>query len=120
MRPPAKSSLVTLWTGVLLPPVAWMADFLARYALVRFMNQRRVVAPARLVTVLAIVASLVGALLCWRERRRWLTARPPANGDRARVRATLAAWGLGLAPFFLLLILAEAYPTLPLDPGEAD
>ena len=54
------------------------------------------------------VMLLVGAALCWRAHREASHEAP----------ATLARWGLALAAFFLLLILAQAFPTLQLGPRE--
>jgi hypothetical protein len=113
-------ALVQAWVGVLLPPLAWIADFLARYWLVRWtaVHDRRW--PPRLSTVAAAAAVLIGAAICRRARR---AAQSPAAlraaGEASAQRiATLAGWGLALAAFFLLLILAEGFPTLVLGARE--
>jgi hypothetical protein len=101
------SPLARAWVGVLLPPISWLADFLVRYTVVRFANIHDLRWPMTVSTIAAIGLLLLGVGLCWRARRQ----APPSA-------ATLANWGLGLAAFFLLLILAQAFPTLVLSPRE--
>ena len=101
-------ALARLWIGVLLPPAAWLADFMIRYFVIRFANIHDRRWPMTLATGLGLVLLLAGAALCWREHRE-------AKRD---AHATLALWGLGLAAFFFLLIVAQAFPTLVLSPRE--
>jgi hypothetical protein len=105
---PPDRGLIRLWVGVLLPPVSWVADFMIRYMAIRFANIHDRRWPMVTSTALAIVMVLVGGALCWRARRQ----------DKREGAVTLAGWGLGLAAFFLLLILAQAFPTLILRPRE--
>ena len=102
------SILAQSWLGALLAPIGWIADFLVRYMVVRFANIQDRRWPMSLSTAMGTVMVLLGALICWRIRRRG------APGEAA----TIAGWGLGLAGFFLLLILAQAFPTLLLGPRE--
>jgi hypothetical protein len=91
--------------------------------LMRYANLHRLRWPLALITVLSIAALSWGSWLCWSA---WREARAAGTGpssqraprDHPRDRATLAAWGMALAAYFLLLILAQAYPTFALDPGE--
>jgi hypothetical protein len=105
-------ALVRLWVGVLLAPASWMADFMVRYLSVRYANIHDRRWPMVTSTAVAVVLLLFGAGLCWHQRQR---AARDASSDAAR---TLATWGLGLAAFFLLLILAQAFPTLVLRARE--
>lgn len=104
----ADRSPLRLWIGVLLPPIGWMSDFLVRYFVIRFANIHDRRWPMTLATAGGLVLLLAGAALCWRALR----------GANREAPATLARWGLGLAAFFLLLILAQAFPTLELGPRE--
>jgi hypothetical protein len=101
-------ALVRVWIGVLLAPISWAADFMTRYLAIRYANIHDRRWPMTVSTVAAVLLLLVGAALCGRERRR-------AQADTMK---TLATWGLGLAVFFLLLILAQAFPTLVLRARE--
>jgi hypothetical protein len=101
-------ALARVWIGVLLPPVGWLSDFMIRYFVIRFANIHDRRWPMMLATAAGLLLLFVGAGLCWRAHRE---AKREASG-------TLALWGLALAPFFLLLILAQAFPTLILSPRE--
>ena len=101
--------LVRLWIGVLLAPVSWVADFIIRYFAVRYASIHDQHWPFVLSTAGGLILLAVGATLCWRARR---------DAGDAGTRRTLAAWGLGLALFFFLLILGEAFPNLILSPAE--
>ena len=101
-------ALARLWLGVLLPPIAWMADFMIRYFAIRFANIHDRRWPMAASTLGGVALLLVGAALARHAQRE-------AKDDAA---ATLARWGLGFAAFFLLLILAQAFPTLVLRPRE--
>jgi hypothetical protein len=101
-------ALVRVWIGVLLAPLSWMGDFMVRYFSIRYANIHDRRWPMMTSTVVAVVLLLVGAAICWRARRE-----AKADGP-----ATLATWGIGLAAFFLLLILAQALPTLVLRARE--
>jgi hypothetical protein len=107
MRP--DRALVRLWVGVLLPPVGWMADFMSRYFAIRFANLHDQRWPMAVSTAASLLLVLLGAGLCWQARRQ---------AKASDTRRTLASWGLGLAAFFLLLILAQAYPALVLRARE--
>jgi hypothetical protein len=110
---------VRLWAGLLLPPLAWVADLMGRYALVRLASARRIVWPMHVMTAGALVLLGAGAWLCWSERRRFARERTAAPLDGSAA-PTVAVWGLALAPFFLLMILAEAVPSFGLGPAEVE
>lgn len=101
-------ALARVWIGVLLPPIGWASDFLIRYFVIRFANIHDRRWPMALATVAGLALLGAGAALSWRAHREAGREAP----------ATLARWGLGLAAFFLLLILAQAFPTLVLGPRE--
>lgn len=103
-----EGALARVWIGVLLAPASWAADFMVRYFAIRYANIHDRRWPMAASTIVALLPLIVGAALCWRERRR-------AKADTIE---TLANWGLALAVFFLLLILAQAFPTLVLRARE--
>jgi hypothetical protein len=118
--PPARSpGLVAGWVGALLPPVAWLGDFLLRYFVVRWTNIHDRRWPAQVSAAIAVLLVLVGAGLSLRARHAARSAstsgNPPGAGSTV---ATLSSWGLALAAYFLLLVLAETYPTFILSARE--
>ena len=113
-----------LWLGVLLPPASWIVELLARYMATRWSHYHAMVWPLRLVTLLCLAALSAGALICWRTLKEARASSgnaagaPPPTAQQRHDRATLAGWGLWLAAFFLLLILAQAYPVFVINVGE--
>jgi hypothetical protein len=106
--------------GVLLSPAAWIADFLSRYMLIRFVNVHGQRWPLHMCTVISAILVALGAMLCWRacvRPRAGSTAQHHETSSPESVVA-LARWGLALAAFFLLLILAQAYPAFVLNVQE--
>ena len=120
--PRPSPSLVRVWAGVLLAPAAWALDFLARTMFGRFASVHDVRWPLRAMTAVSVALLLLGAWLCWRERRRETRDGdgdgPDGEATARKTRAALAAWGLALAAFFLLLVLAQAYPAFVLSARE--
>jgi hypothetical protein len=106
-RPPA--ILVRTWIGVALPPAGWIADFLVRYSVMRFVSTHGTRWPLHLCTAVGLLCVAGGAALSL------ATLRSPAPSPELR---TVARWGLALAAFFLLLVAAEAFPVLVLAPHE--
>jgi hypothetical protein len=119
--PAPDRSLVRLWAGVLLPPLGWVADLLSRYLLVRWVNVHDVRWPLHLATAICQALVAAGALLSWRTLaagRRLRRVENPIAETARDARVTMGLWGLGLALFFLLLILAQAFPSFVLSPRE--
>jgi hypothetical protein len=100
--------LIRVWIGVLLPPAAWAIDFMIRTLSVRFVNVHQRRWPLHASTALALAGIAVGVWLCLQARRE--------RGSSSTTE--LATWGLALAAFFLLLLLAQAFPTFVLAPRE--
>lgn len=103
-EPVARPSSVALWTGVLLPPVAWAVDLTVRYALVPYICNHKTEWMLVAVTIVALIAALYGGASAWRGRKR-------AMSDAMRVRFMSIA-GLFLSVFFAIVILANAVPHL--------
>lgn len=109
------SALVRLWIGVLLAPAGWLSDFMVRYLVIRYANIHDRRWPMLVSTAGGLALVLTGAWLCWRARAAAEVHAPAASDQHV---AHLAVWGLALAVYFLVLILAQATPTLVLGPSE--
>jgi hypothetical protein len=120
LAPPRDPGRTRLLVGLLAPPLAWIIDLGALIMLTRTNSARQITWPVYLVTAAALALTALGGLVCWRAcqitdagRRR---PRSAALSQEATI--TLASWGLALAVFFALLIVAQAYPSLVLTPTE--
>jgi hypothetical protein len=114
------SLLVRVWVGVLLSPAAWIADLLSRYMLIRFVNVHSQRWPLHVCTVISAILLSLGATLCWRAGVRPRAGSAAQHHDAASPESVvaLARWGLALAAFFLLLIVAQAFPAFVLNVQE--
>jgi hypothetical protein len=105
----AGRSLKAAWLGAALCPLGWIADLLVRYGVMRYASTHGVRWPLILSSTGGVAMIAAGAGLCLATLRR---AAPRPDVD------TIARWGLLLAAFFFLLVMAEAYPVLVLGPNE--
>jgi hypothetical protein len=132
-----KQTAAETWVGLLLPATSWVAHHLSRYLLVRFTSSHGMRWPLHLSTGTCLAGVALGAWFCarrlWQERARAAatskedrfvpdgeSTEGDGDGDtpeRSR-GVTLAGWGLALAAYFFLLILAQAYPVFVLSPQE--
>lgn len=119
--PAPDRGLSRLWAGVLLPPLGWVADLLSRYLMLRWVNVHDVRWPLHLATAVCFAVVALGGLLSWRTLaagRRIRRADNPMAETARDGRVTMGLWGMGLALFFLLLILAQVFPSFVLSPRE--
>jgi hypothetical protein len=119
---PARAELprpARLWLAVLGSPIAWATDLTLRYGLIRTVSATSRTYLLVVVSAVTLAAVITCAVICHGERRR---ARADGgdgdDGEPARSRRTLATWGLALAAFSGLLILAQAFPDLMLGPRD--
>jgi hypothetical protein len=116
-----------LWIGTLVPPIAFLADLLARYTLVGPTCEAKDKLVLHLVTAAAFLVCAVPALLAWRAWRRMQAGEGERGGEggpavwrspalsRSHFLALAAA---GLGAFCALAILANAVPGLVLGPCQ--
>jgi hypothetical protein len=107
-----------LWTGLLLAPVAFLANLEIGYALVPAACTARSTLPLHLVNAASLALALVGGLIAWRS---WNTVgRVWPNGEAGPIGRSrfLAALGVLLAAQFALVILAQWLAVFLLDPCQ--
>lgn len=103
-----------LWLGFLIPPGAWLAELGLSYAMVPFRHGGGSLAGRLLVALVTLAAAAGGALLSLRNLRR-LGERAAAHAPGRRLLAEL---GLAGGLFFALVIAAQGFPNLVLEPWE--
>jgi uncharacterized membrane protein YidH (DUF202 family) len=107
-----------LWGGLLIAPVAFLANLEIAYALVSTACGSRTTLPLHLVNAASLVLALVGGLMAWRTwnevGRAWPDGEPGPIG-RSRF---LASVGLMLTGICVLVILAQWTAVFLLDPCQ--
>ena len=109
----SSEGMTALWAGLLAGPLAWAADLLSSYALVKWTCGHQHTTVLHLITVGALVLTAGGAFSAWRALDD--VSRAPATDasiDRARFMAALGLLSSGL---FALVIIATAVPKWVLD-----
>jgi hypothetical protein len=104
-----------LWAGILAGPIAFAADLLVRYALVKWSCGTAHTAVLTVSTVTSLVAIACGAALA----RRSLVMTPPdatTDGGQPIDRAKfMAIVGQTFSALFALVVTATAFPQWVLD-----
>jgi hypothetical protein len=109
--------VMSLWAGVLLPPLIFLIDLQAAYALVPPachaggpLNW-----PLHLVQLVSIAACIGLGVLAWSHVRT--TGSPPDDGGSILSRSRFLAWcGVSTSVFVVLLLVAQWVPTFVLGP----
>lgn len=103
-------SLLALWTGMLGGPLIWLIVLEFNYAWAPAACRTSDKSGLVIGTTLALVLSLIAALIAWRS---WHAAGPvvtTAAGDPLTRGRFMALAGLGLSALMTLLILASFLP----------
>jgi hypothetical protein len=115
---PDARHLQALWAGLLLPPVAFLANLEIAYALVPAACASRDPLPLHLVNAVWLVVAIVGGLIAWRTwdavGRRWPDGEDAPVG-RSRFLAGIAVLLSGLC---VLVIVAQWIAVFLLDPCQ--
>jgi hypothetical protein len=117
-RFPPERALLTLWIGVLLPPVAWFLSQQISYALVPWAcaTGRQFVLP--LVTLAMLLPATISGAMAWRSWRRTGSSRPDEAGSVQAHSRFMALAGLLMSGMFVLAILAQSVPSFVLSACE--
>jgi hypothetical protein len=100
------------WAGVLLPPVAWLADLSISDALVGescVRGSRALLHGATAAALAGAIAGIAISLATWRGTRE-------DASERGRAERFLGIGGVALGALFVVVILAGELPKLMLGP----
>lgn len=112
-------ALLAQWTGLLAGPVAWLLQLQVAYTLIPWActhDQQGI--SLHVVTLVALLLSVAGAFVSWREWQRAGRELPgPAGGPIPRSRF-MAVMGLATSAFFFLVILMQGLASFILHPCQ--
>lgn len=115
---PDAGHITALWTGLLLAPVAVLANIEIAYALVPGACASRSVVSLHLVHAATMLLVLGGGLTAWRCWREVGLGWADGPGDRVARTRFLAGLGVLVSALSVLLILAQWIPVMILDPCQ--
>ena len=112
----ANATIGELWAGVLVGPFAALTQLQVNYALVLWSCSHRSNWPLHLVSVLALLFTIVAGLLSFRIWQR-VTANEDDAGPMARSRL-MSGVGILISVLMALLIIAQWVPVFIHDPCQ--
>ena len=117
-RIPDVRHIGALWIGLLLPPIAVLADLTIAYALVPRACATRNTLPIHLAHAGGLLLVLGGGLAAWRTWRMLGGGWPESEGGREARSRFLAGMGVLFSGLCGLLVLAFWIAVLLLDPCQ--
>jgi hypothetical protein len=110
--------LLTLWVGVLLPPVAWFLSQQISYVLVPWACATGRQFALLLVDLAMILLAGTGGVMAWRSWQRTSQDHGDEAGSMLLRSRFIALAGLLSSGIFVLAILAQAMPSFILSACE--
>ena len=101
-----------LWTGLLLPPLAWSADLETVYLFSDYACEYHNFLPNHIASGVFLLISLIGGLIAWNNWLRSGAIWPNGSSGVVASSRFLSALGLLSAALFSTLILAQWLPTI--------
>ena len=115
---PDAREIAALWTGLLLPPAAFLLNLEVAYALVPVACSSGATLPVHLVHLGCLILALVGGVFarrCWRATGSTWSGEEGGRLGRSRFMAGL---GLLVSALFALVIVAQWIPSFLLSPCQ--
>jgi hypothetical protein len=115
---PDRRRLAVLWTGVLLAPLAFLANLEVAYALVTASCDRGDHLLLHLTHLASLLLVLGGAWAAWSTWRAESAEEPGQGGGAVGRTRFMAGLGLLLSAMFALVIVAQWIPGFLLSPCQ--
>jgi len=115
---PDAQVLRAIWTGVLLPPLAFLFNLEVAYALVPTACSSRNLLLVHLVHLMSLLLSLFGGFTALRYWRLSGATWPGGAGGRLSRTQFMSGLGMLLALLFATVIVAQWIPSFILDPCQ--
>jgi hypothetical protein len=115
---PDAREIAALWTGLLLPPAAFLLNLEVAYALVPVACSSGATLPVHLVHLGCLILALVGGVFAWRCWRATGSTWSGEEGGRLGRSRFMAGLGLLVSALFALVIVAQWIPSFLLSPCQ--
>jgi hypothetical protein len=115
---PDKGIIRALWTGVLLPPVAFLLNLELAYALVPVACGARTVVLVHVVHLVSLALAVFAGVVAWRTWQKSGATWPEGEGGRLSRTQFMAGLGILMGLMFAVVILAQWIPSFILDPCQ--
>ena len=115
---PDAGEIQALWTGVLLPPIAFLINLEVAYALVPKACASRSTLVLHLVHAICFGLVIVGGLVAWRCWRVAGAVWPGEGGGALSRSRFIAGIGVLISGFVALAIVADWIPSIMLNPCQ--
>jgi protein-S-isoprenylcysteine O-methyltransferase Ste14 len=113
-----KRSLLTLWAGVLLAPLAFLSSLQANYTLTQKLCPGGRTLLLHVVTIFFMLIAAGGGLIAWRTWQRAGKEWPDESEDQRTRNRFLAIVGLMTSALSFLIIVAQWIPQFIFNPCQ--
>jgi hypothetical protein len=117
-RSDGKRSLLALWAGVLLAPLAFLSNLQVNYTLTQQLCPGGRTILLHIVTIIFMLIAAGGSLIAWRTWQRAGKEWPDESGDNRTRNRFLALVGLMLSALSFLIIFAQWIPQFIFNPCQ--
>lgn len=111
-------SLVWLWAGLLVAPMAFLFNLQANYTLTQKLCPEERISLLHIVTLIFLLMAALGGLIAWRSWKRAGSIWPDESEERIVRNRFMAIVGLMISALCLLGIIAQWIPQLIFSPCQ--
>ena len=105
-----------LWLGLLTAPLVFLLHLEVNYALVTQLCQSTHKIAISLVTLAALLVSVVGGLIAWRNWQEAGRKLPGEGGGIIEPSRLMSAVGVFISLLFIVILIAQLIPQFIFDP----
>lgn len=115
-RVPQNGRSLSLWVGVIGAPMVWATQLQAGYTISQFVCGNGMSLWSHVVTLVAMILTIVAAVLCWREwKRLGAGSTEETEGGPVPREWFLSVLGFALSCLMTLVILLQGAASFFLD-----
>jgi hypothetical protein len=114
----SQGSLLSLWAGVLLAPLAFLSALQANYTLTQKLCPGGRMSLLHLATLLFLLITATGILIAWRNWQRAGKGVPDESEERQSWERFMGVVGMLISALSFLLIVAQLIPQFFFNPCQ--